>query len=172
MKLKEFTDIYPEFRDLIKPCALDYQNSVALIFSKTPRYWGLRGDPYFWTYLEEKFVKYSVPFENIDFFEDIIGKTYFNFSGQKIGEEAYIKEFAHGGMSSGTISKLWIEYIPLLKYRLIKLNNEYYLNHQEHSKIIKNPSIIIKTTNKSLKEILAEYDKQMKLLGYESNKFY
>ena len=50
LKLIEFTDNYPEFRDLVKPFALNYPNSVALIFSKTPRYWGLRGDPYFWTY--------------------------------------------------------------------------------------------------------------------------
>ena len=36
LKLIEFTEKYPEFKDLAKPFALNYPNSVALIFSKTP----------------------------------------------------------------------------------------------------------------------------------------
>lgn len=36
LKLIEFTEKYPEFKDLIKPCVLKYPNSVALIFSRMP----------------------------------------------------------------------------------------------------------------------------------------
>ena len=165
LKLIEFTENFPEFKDLIKPEVLNYQNSVALIFSKPPAgNWGLRGDPYFWIYLEEKFIKFSIPFDDIYFFEDIIRKEYFKLSGKKIGEEGYVDEFAHGGMSSGWVSGMWTYYIPFLKYRLIKLNNKYYLNQGEYSKIIKNPKKIIKTTNLSLDEILEDFDRPLRSL--------
>jgi hypothetical protein len=165
LKLIEFTNKYPEYKNLIKPCVLNYPNNVALIFSKTPRRWGLRGDPYFWTYLEELFLKSSIPM-NIDDLDDIIFFKYYKLSGKKIGEIGFVEEFAHGGMSSGSISPLWLEYIPLLQYRLLKLNNEYYLNHGEPSKIVKNPEKIIKTTDKTLDEILAIYDEPFTLWKY------
>ena len=87
--------------------------------------------------------------------------------GKRIGERAYIKEFAHGGMSSGTVSEIWLDLIPLLKYRLIKLNNNYYLNHGEDSKIIEKPEKIIKTRKMSINEILENYDKPLRIWGYE-----
>lgn len=161
LKLIEFTDKYPEFKDLVKPFALKYPNSVALIFSRVPRHWGLRGDPYFWTYLEERFIKVSIPLDDPNLFEDIIRKEYFRLSRKQIGEEAYIKQFAHGGMSSGSISDLWLDYIPLLKYRLIKLNNEHYLKHGEHSKTIHKPEKIIKMTRWTLDSIIERYDEPL-----------
>ena len=158
LKLIEFADKYPEFKDLLKPFTLKYPNSVALIFSRVPRHWGLRGDPYFWTYLEERFIKVSIPFDKTHLFEDIIRKEYFRLSRKQIGEEAYIKEFAHGGMSSGSISDLWLDYIPLLKYRLIKVNNNYYSNHGDYSKIINKPEKVIKMTRETLFSIIERYD--------------
>ena len=89
----------------------------------------------------------------------IIQKNYFNLSGGKrSGDEAYIKEFAHGGMSSGTVSDLWLDYISLLKYRLIQLNNDYYLNHKEYSKVIHKSEKIIKMTRWRLDTLLERYD--------------
>ena len=161
LKLIEFTNKYPEFKDLVKPCALNYPNSVALIFSRVPRRWGLRGDPYFWTYLEERFIKVSIPLDDPNLFEDIIRKEYFRLSRKQIGEEAYIKQFAHGGMSSGSISDLWLDYIPLLKYRLIKLNNDYYLKYGNHSKMIPLPEKIIKMTRETLFSIIERYDEEL-----------
>ena len=166
LKLKNFTEEYPEFKDLLKPCTSNYENSVALIFTKPSSMWGLRGDPYFWRYLEELFIGSSIPM-NVDELEDIIILKYHSLSGgKKIGERAYIKEFAHGGMSSGTVSEIWLELIPLLKYRLINLNNNYYLNHGEDSKIINNPEKIIKPTRISFDEILEEYDEPLWIWGY------
>lgn len=163
LKLIKFTEHYSEFKDLINYFTLAYPNSVALIFSKTPRYWGLRGDPYFWTYLEERFFKLSLPVDNIDILDKIIIKEYYNLSGGKrIGEEAYIKEFAHGGMSSGSISDLWLDYIPLLKYRLIKLNNNYYSDHKEFSKTIHRPERILKMTRWRLDSLLERYDEPLR----------
>ena len=39
LKLIEFTDKYPEFKDLVKPFAFKYPNSVALIFSRISSRW-------------------------------------------------------------------------------------------------------------------------------------
>ena len=162
LKLIKFTEQYGEFKDLIKPFALTYPNSVALIFSRTPHYWGLRGDSYFWTYLEERFFKLPLPVDNVDILDKIIIKEYYELSGGKrIGEEAYIKEFAHGGMSSGSISDLWLDYIPLLKYRLIKLNNNYYSNHKEFSKRIQ-PEKRLQMTRWRLDSLLERYDEPLR----------
>lgn len=70
-------------------------------------------------------------------------------------------------MSSGSVSEVWLDLIPLLKYRLIKLNNEYYSTHGEHSKIIENPKELIKTTDMSLNEILDFYDGPQWFLRYK-----
>ena len=167
LKLKKFTNEYPEFKDLLKPCTSSYENSVALIFTKPSSSWGLRGDPYFWMYLEKLFIGIPLPMD-INEFDDIVRFKFHRLSGGKrIGERAYIREFAHGGMSSGTVSEIWLDLIPLLKYRLIRLNTNYYLNHGEDSKIIKSPEIIIKTTNMNFNEILETYDKPLRIWGYE-----
>lgn len=167
LKLKKFTEEYPEFNDLLKPCISSYENSVALIFTKPSSSWDLRGDPYFWMYLEKLFIGIPLPMD-INEFEDIIRFKFHRLSGGKrICERAYIKEFAHGGMSSGTVSEIWLDLIPLLKYRLIKLNNNYYLNHGEDSKIIEKPEKIIKTRKMSINEILENYDKPLRIWGYE-----
>lgn len=167
LKLKKLTEEYPEFNDLLKPCISNYEDSVALIFTKPSSSWGLRGDPYFWMYLEKLFIGISLPMD-INEFDDIVRFKFHRLSGGKrIGERAYIREFAHGGMSSGTVSEIWLDLIPLLKYRLIKLNNNYYLNHGEDSKIIKSPEIIIKTTNMNFNEILETYDKPLRIWGYK-----
>ncbi|MEE3490890.1 MAG: DUF4268 domain-containing protein, partial [Methanobrevibacter sp.] len=159
LKLIDFVEKYPEHKDLVKPCLMEYKNNVALVFSRTPRIWGLRGDPYFWQYLEEKFQDKSIPMEP-DLFEEIIKKEYFKLCKKDIGENAYIEGFAHGGMSSGVVSGAWIHLIPLLKYRLILLNNEYYQKNGERSKIIDNPADELTTDNVDLNGILEEYDSE------------
>ena len=92
----------------------------------------------------------------------MIIKEYYELSGGKrIGEKAYIKEFAHGGMSSGSISDFWLDYIPLLKYRLIQLNNNYYLNHKEYSKRISQPEKRLQMTRWRLDSLLERYDEPL-----------
>ena len=162
-KLIEFSGKYPEFRDLIMPRVFDYPNSVSLIFSRPASLWGLRGDPYFWIYLEDIFMDYNIPMD-INELEEIIKDEFHKLSGKEIGQSAFIKEFAHGGMSSGCVSGVWLELIPLLKYRLIRLNNDYYLNHGECFKIINDPEKIIETGTLSLDEILDKYDKPFEFI--------
>lgn len=158
LRLIEFVEDCPEHKDLVKPCVLKYKTSVSLIFSRPSTRWGLRGDPYFWRYLEEVFLNYEFPIE-LDRFEEIIENEYFKLCGKKLGEGAFIEQFSHGGMSSGSVSSYWTYTgLPLLKYRLIQSNNEYYLKHNEPSKIIENPETVIRTKNRDLNKIILEYD--------------
>ena len=98
---------------------------LSVIFEEKPKQWGFRGDPYFWDYLKERA-------ENMDIItpdelEAWIKAEYLSVSGKpltdKYGDFAVIKQFAHGGMSSGGVDNLWWidKAIPLLKSRLAAL---------------------------------------------------
>lgn len=98
---------------------------LSTIFEEKPQRWGLRGDPYFWDYLKEHA-------ENMDILspnelEAWIKQEYCLLSGKAMTDEymdfAVIKQFAHGGMSSGGVDNLWWieEGIPLLKDRLTEM---------------------------------------------------
>ncbi len=94
------------------------------IFNERPKQWGFRGDPYFWSYLEEYFSKIEFPYSESRFVDDIY-RIFAKVSGTQLQIDTIVKveEFAHGGMSSGGLSgKFWIERgIPLLvdRYREI-----------------------------------------------------
>ena len=98
---------------------------LSVIFKEKPQRWGFRGDPYFWDYLKERAEKMEVlsPGE----LEEWIKKEYLTVSGKALtneyGDFAVVKQFAHGGMSSGGLDNEWWmqEGIPLLKSRLEKL---------------------------------------------------
>lgn len=104
---------------------MDKDIKLSLIFEEKPERWGFRGDPYFWDYLKENA-------ENMDLIspeelENWIKEEYLSLSGKEMSDKymdfAIIKQFAHGGMSSGGVdNRWWIEQgIPLLKNRLIEL---------------------------------------------------
>lgn len=82
LKLKKFTEEYTEFNNLLKPCISSYENSVALIFTKPSSIWGLRGDSYFWTYLEKLFIDIPIPMD-INEFDDIFRFKFHKFNGGK-----------------------------------------------------------------------------------------
>lgn len=96
---------------------------VSIIFKEKPRQWGLRGDSYFWSCLEEKFSKYEFPFKYEEF-ERIVKEEHLKLTEVELTNESIGKcqEFAHGGMSSGVISgEFWNTVaLPLLKKRLEK----------------------------------------------------
>ena len=98
---------------------------LSVIFEEKPERWGFRGDPYFWDYLKDRA-------ENMDIIspeelEKWIKEEYFSLAGKELTGEymdfAVIKQFAHGGMSSGGVDNGWWmnEGIPLLKSRLASL---------------------------------------------------
>ena len=96
--------------------------NLSIIFGEKPKRWGLRGDPYFWDYLKERAENMDIL--SSDELEQWIKAEYFSLSGKAMTDEymdfAVIKQFAHGGMSSGGVdNRWWVEKgIPLLKSRL------------------------------------------------------
>ena len=95
---------------------------LSKIFEEKPKRWGFRGDPYFWDHLRKHAEKMDLI--SPDELEKWIKQEYFSLSGKvltdKYGDFAVIKQFAHGGMSSGGVDNEWWmkEGIPLLKSRL------------------------------------------------------
>ena len=95
---------------------------LSAIFEERPARWGLRGDPYFWDHL--KALAEDMDAVSPDGLEAWIRGEYFRLAGKVMtgdyGDYAIIKQFAHGGMSSGGVDNRWWveEGIPLLKSRL------------------------------------------------------
>lgn len=98
---------------------------LSVIFEEKPERWGLRGDPYFWDYLKER--SENMDIISSDQLEQWIKEEYLSLSGKPLTDKymdfAVIKQFAHGGMSSGGVdNRWWLEKgIPLLKSRLAAL---------------------------------------------------
>ena len=98
---------------------------LSVIFEEKPKRWGFRGDPYFWDYLKN--LAENMDMISADELEKWIKEEYLSLSGKPLTDEdmdfAVIKQFAHGGMSSGGVdNKWWVnEGIPLLKSRLASL---------------------------------------------------
>ena len=101
---------------------------VSIIFKEKPRQWGLRGDSYFWSCLEEKFSKYEFPFKYEEF-ERIVKEEHLKLTEVELTNESIGKcqEFAQGGMSSGVISgEFWNTVaLPLLKKKKKKSSNGF-----------------------------------------------
>ena len=94
---------------------------VSTIFNERPLKWGLRGDVYFWDYLEDIFNNYELPFK-YDELEKIVKDEHLKLTGFELTHNSIAKceKFEHGGMSSGLLSgEFWITVaLPLLKERL------------------------------------------------------
>ena len=95
---------------------------LSAIFEEKPERWGFRGDPYFWDHLKERAENMDIL--SPDELEQWIKEEYLSLSGKPLTDEymdfAVIKQFAHGGMSSGGVDNRWWmrKGIPLLKSRL------------------------------------------------------
>ncbi len=95
---------------------------LSVIFEEKPESWGFRGDPYFWAHL--KALAENMEMLSPNELEEWIKSEYLSVADKpltdKYGDFAVVKQFAHGGMSSGGVDNLWwIETgIPLLKSRL------------------------------------------------------
>ena len=99
---------------------------LSLIFDNKPTQWGLRGDPYMWEDLQKDFRGKFI--EDADWYS-VVGAVFHKFEEKAripltLGAQAYVAEYAHGGMSSGSISgDFWISRgIPILfeNYRKLK----------------------------------------------------
>ena len=101
---------------------------LSVIFEERPKQWGFRGDPYFWDHLKRR--AESMDLLSPDELEKWIRDEYYSLSGKPLTDKymdfAIVKQFAHGGMSSGGVDNLWWldKGIPLLKKRLEKLGKK------------------------------------------------
>jgi len=96
---------------------------VAEIFESEPTQWGLRGDPFLWRELKERFKNIEMP-ETPGQLKKLIEKEYEKSTGYPITYEKhfYLERFRSHGMSSGGISpEFWVKRgIPLLVSRHAK----------------------------------------------------
>lgn len=96
---------------------------VALIFDPEPDQWGLRGDPFLWEYLKERYRGVNLPYSPQALREDVL-HIFAELTGElpAPGEHYYVEQFAktHVGMSTGWLSgDFWRDTaIPLLMERL------------------------------------------------------
>ena len=90
------------------------------LFKERPAQFGLRGDEYFWNYLEIYFRDKEFPYSETKLVEDIY-QLFFDVCGEPLTKDAnpYVEQFAHGGMSSGKLcGEFWIDQgIPLIVRR-------------------------------------------------------
>ena len=96
------------------------RQTIGQLFNNPPATWGLRGDPYLWQAMQQHFSATQLPVNSDGLVEQI--KKAFNLLTQhSIDENEFIvvKEFSHGGMSSGgVVPRFWREKaIPLLVAR-------------------------------------------------------
>ncbi len=103
---------------------------LSLIFDAKPEQWGLRGDPYLWDEMRDVFSGKSLDISERDlaneicsYYEKAVGKPL------EYGSQVYVARFAHGGMSSGSISgEFWIcRGIPMLIENFKKVKAGYHV---------------------------------------------
>lgn len=98
---------------------------VSVIFNERPKRWGLRGEPFLWSDLENVFSELLMPCTEDEFIFKM-EEYFFKLTGHKLDENNnfYMEKYSKGGMSSGYICpRVWREkLIPLLVKRLLKYN--------------------------------------------------
>ena len=100
---------------------------VACIFDPEPTQWGLRGDPFLWRLLKERYQTVELSYSPRVLREEIL-RIFADLTGElpKPGKQYYVKQFTktHVGMSTGWVSgDFWqATAIPLLMERLEQAN--------------------------------------------------
>ncbi|KAB3521010.1 hypothetical protein GC425_07245 [Corynebacterium sp. zg254] len=103
--------------------------TVSALFDGEPSQWGLRGDPYMWRDLQERFASTPLP-ETADELEVLIKGAFWAIIEAEASRDAsgnpkhwqkryWIERFSHGGLSSGSVSMyFWDLYgFPMLVER-------------------------------------------------------
>jgi hypothetical protein len=95
-------------------------HDVAGLFHEEPMRWSLRGDPYLWQEMRERFAGVPMP-PTFGELEAMVGRMFEELTGEPISHADFIfvRRYAHGGMSSGrVVPQFWRETVlPLLCMR-------------------------------------------------------
>jgi hypothetical protein len=84
------------------------EKKIGSIFVE-PEQWGLRGDPYLWNQLRQRFIDNGGP-NSIEEFDNLLTFLFQELVGVALatGEEAvFVDRYDTGGMSSGHVSPEW-----------------------------------------------------------------
>jgi hypothetical protein len=80
---------------------------VSALFDPEPQTWGLRGDPYLWRALRAHLAGQDIP-TSPGGLTSLLHQAFRELAGVDLASDpaasAYLEQYAHGGMSSGTIS--------------------------------------------------------------------
>jgi len=94
--------------------------TVGQLFEDEPTQWGLRGDPHLWRAMRAQLSSTPLPSLASDLVEQI-EQAFQRLTGHPLSTSTtfHLREFSHGGMSSGAISpEFWREEaLPLLRAR-------------------------------------------------------
>ena len=101
----------------------DDSPTLDALFARKPRRWGLRGDPFLWQEMRERFVGWPIP-ESGEELELTVAEAFLSLAGQPISaeESVFVERLEHGGMSGGHVwPRFWREIaLPLLVKRAAK----------------------------------------------------
>ena len=94
---------------------------MADLFDPEPETWGLRGDPYLWRALREHLSETDIP-ASADGAVSLLHAAFGELAGLDLvsdtASSVYRTQYAHGGMSSGTISlDTWRQQRPFRAWR-------------------------------------------------------
>ena len=79
---------------------------LSTLFENEPAQWGLRGDPYLWRDMKDAALSYPWPATDVELIA-ILEDMFAELTGESLEGDGplFVKKFAHGGMSSGQVSR-------------------------------------------------------------------
>jgi hypothetical protein len=93
-------------------------SKLSRLFTKAPRQWNLRGDPWLWQDLKQN-IETTKPPANADAFVAWLESEFEHLVGVPLSHPdiVFLKKYNHGGMSSGCINpKFWRDTVlPFLR---------------------------------------------------------
>jgi hypothetical protein len=94
--------------------------TISALFQEEPVRWGLRGDPWLWREMRERFADTPTP-ATVDELVEAVERMFEQLAGHPLShpEPIFVERFDHGGMSGGMVApEFWCNVaIPLLKRR-------------------------------------------------------
>jgi hypothetical protein len=94
--------------------------TIGALLEEEPIQWGLRGDPYLWREMRQRFADAPLP-GTVEELIALVEQEFAVLTGHQVSEPEhfYIERYNHGGMSGGGISpEFWRERaLPLLVAR-------------------------------------------------------
>ncbi|MFL5383842.1 MAG: hypothetical protein ACJ8GN_15080 [Longimicrobiaceae bacterium] len=94
---------------------------AAALFREEPARWGLRGDPWLWREMRERFERVACP-ATPEAVAALAGGAFAELTGVPLShpEPVYVERYDHGGMSGGHVDpRFWRETaLPLLQSRI------------------------------------------------------